>query len=64
MKESIHAMTMQAAFKAAGSQPYRRETVQRLESNVTQDEREAASDWLRHVEAGRIGPHLSGSGER
>ena len=63
MKESIHAMTMHAAFKAAGGQHYRRETVQRLESNVTQDELDAASAWLRHVAAGRIGPHLSGDGQ-
>ena len=64
MKQSIHAMTMRAAFKTAGGQHYRRETVHRLESDYARDEREAASDWLRHVEAGRIGPHLSGSGER
>ena len=40
--------------------PYRRETEHRLDSDIGEDERAAAREWLRHVEAGRIGPHLSG----
>jgi len=43
--------------------PYRREAEHRLESDIGEDERDAASEWLRHVEAGRIGPHLSGGAE-
>lgn len=37
-----------------------RETEHRLAENVGEDERAAVREWLRHVEAGRIGPHLSG----
>ena len=39
---------------------YCRETEQRLDSDIGEDERAAAREWLWHVEAGRIGPHLSG----
>ena len=31
------------------------ESVQRREDHVTDEERDAAREWLRHVEAGRIG---------
>jgi len=39
---------------------YSQETEHRLAENVGEDQRAAAREWLWHVEAGRIGPHLSG----
>ena len=35
--------------------PHARETEHRLAENVGEDERTAFGEWLRHVEAGRIG---------
>ena len=55
MKQSIHALTLQKAAQAAGLRDYRRETEHRLESDIGEDERNAAREWLRHVEAGRVG---------
>lgn len=55
MKKSVHEITMEQAFRAAGGQAWRREREVRREGDVEQDEIEAAKEWLRHVEAGRIG---------
>ena len=43
--------------------PHARETEQRLTENIVESERTAFSEWLAHVEAGRIGPHLSGEAQ-
>ena len=55
MKESPHEQAMRQAFSNAGGQHYRREIEVRREADVEKEERDAARDWLRHVEAGRIG---------
>ena len=55
MKKSVHQLTMEQAFKNAGGQHYRREAEQRREGDVEQEERDAAREWLRHLDAGRIG---------
>ena len=59
-----------ASFRSAGGQDYRGETEQRHEGDWPaqpvrgtdeqvneQEELDAAREWLRHVEAGRIGEH-------
>ena len=38
-----------------GDERARSESVQRREDHVTDEELDAAREWLRHVEAGRIG---------
>jgi hypothetical protein len=47
---------MEQAFSDAGGQHCRREIEQRREGDVEGEELDAAREWLRHVEAGRIGP--------
>ena len=54
MKKSVHELTMEQAFTRAGAQQWRQEHEQRREGDVEQDEIEAAKEWLRHVEAGRM----------
>jgi hypothetical protein len=55
MKKPLHQITMEQAFARSGTQPWRQEREQRREGDVERDEIEAAREWLRHVEAGRIG---------
>lgn len=55
MKRSVHEVMTQRALRTGGAQHYRREGEQRRESDVEQEEIDAAREWLRHVEAGRIG---------
>jgi len=43
--------------------PHTRETEHRLAENIGEDERNAFREWLRHVENGRIGPHLGGGAQ-
>ena len=43
--------------------PNARETEHRLAENIGESERTAFSEWLSHVEAGKIGPHLSGDAQ-
>ena len=43
--------------------PHARETEHRLAENIGESERTAFSEWLAHVEAGRIGPHLRGDAQ-
>ena len=38
---------------------FRRENVIVFEDNIGEAEREASREWERHVDAGRVGPHLS-----
>ena len=47
---------------STGMRNWTGESVQRRENHVTDEERDAAREWLRHVEAGRIGSRSS-SGE-
>ena len=51
----VHQLTMEQAFRDAGSQHYRRKREVRREGDVEREERKAAREWLRHVEAGRLG---------
>lgn len=46
---------MEQAFTRSGARQWRQEREQRREADVEQDEIEAAKEWLRHMEAGRIG---------
>ena len=55
IQKSVHELTLEQAFRNAGAQPYRREAEQRREHDVEREEIEAKREWLRHVEAGRIG---------
>ncbi|MEP7131192.1 MAG: hypothetical protein ABI770_08695 [Sphingomicrobium sp.] len=55
MQKSVHEVTMEQAFRNAGGQHYRREAEQRREHDVEREEIEAGREWLRRVEAGRIG---------
>ena len=55
MRKSAHALTIEQAFANAGGQHYRREREVRPEHIREQEEIDAAREWLRHVEAGRIG---------
>ena len=68
MKKPVHQMTMEQAFTRAGAPPWRQEREPRREGDWPaqsvrgtdeqvneQDEIEAAREWLRHVETGRIG---------
>jgi hypothetical protein len=68
MRKSIHALTMEcsaaarpgdeatdASFGASGRQDWRREAEVAPEHLREQQELDAAREWLRHVEAGRIG---------
>jgi hypothetical protein len=55
MKKSAHETAVEQAVSDAGGQHYRREVEQPREGDV-EDERDAGREWLRHVEAGRIGP--------
>ena len=48
-------MTMEQAFRIAGGQHYRREQEVRREGDVDEEELYAAREWLRHVDAERIG---------
>ena len=52
--KSVHELTMSQAFGNAGGQRYRREVEVRREADIEKEERDAARDWLAHVEAGRI----------
>ena len=52
--KSPHELAMRQAFINAGGQHYRREIEHRREGDVEQEERDAAQEWLAHVEAGRI----------
>ena len=55
MKSSHRDTPLYVPAPADPFPPCRRETEQRLESDIGEDERAAAREWLRHVEAGRIG---------
>ena len=55
MKSSHRDTPLYVPAAADPFPPCRRETEQRLESDIGEDERAAAREWLRHVEAGRIG---------
>jgi hypothetical protein len=55
MRKSAHEMTMAEAFGRGGGQAWRREREQVPEHVREQEEIDAAREWLRHVEAGRIG---------
>jgi hypothetical protein len=55
MEKSPHEQAMRRAFINAGGQHYRREVEVRREADVEKEERDAAGEWLRHVEAARIG---------
>lgn len=57
VSKSVHAWTMEEVFTNAGGQHHRREQEQRREGDVEREELDAAREWLRHVEAGRIGPN-------
>lgn len=56
MKKSPHELTIQQAIRNAGGQDYRREQEQRRAGDVEADELDAAREWLRHLEAGRLHP--------
>jgi len=43
--------------------PHARETEHRLADNIGESERTSFSEWLAHVEAGRIGPHHRGDAQ-
>jgi hypothetical protein len=55
MKKSIHALTMEEAFRNSGRRDYARESEEVPEHLREQQELDAAREWLAHVEKGRIG---------
>jgi len=52
---TIHPEPMRMAEEGWVQRNWTGESVQRREDHVTDEERDAAREWLRHVEAGRIG---------